>query len=80
MKERQIKAPRVQSRAIRNLITRMTLITRIYTDNKIRAYPCYPRNPCSITDFGKIIHRKGSKKRKVSQQEFLCFIINEVRI
>jgi len=28
--------------------TRMTRIKRISTDNPIRAYPCHPRNPCSI--------------------------------
>jgi hypothetical protein len=28
--------------------TRMTRIGRIYTDNRIRAYPCNPCNPCAI--------------------------------
>ena len=29
-------------------MTRMTRIKRISTDKPIRAYPCHPRNPCSI--------------------------------
>jgi hypothetical protein len=52
--------------------TRMTQIKQIYTDNPIRAYPCHPRNPCSIVynlegKIGNLWHFSSTTEQEAAQ-------------